>query len=143
LVLKKAQTWSVDLIVGVVIFLLIVIVMYALLTQNDDDDLELRAQIDVVAAGIDTKNNATTSVPGVIDEENIDMDAIRELYAQGASYGEIKERLGIKSEFCLMLIDDTGGIIEINDTAGDSRLSYGNESHALTIADGRVCGDRS
>jgi len=143
LVFKKAQTWSVDLIVGVVIFLLVVVAMYAILTKDSNDDLELRSQIDAVAAGFDTKNNGTTNVPGILNDEEIDVNAIKELYAQGASYGEIKKRLGITSEFCIMILDDTGGIIEINDSAGDSRLSFGNETQGLTIAEGRVCGDKS
>lgn len=136
---KKAQTWSVDLVVGVVIFLLIVVVVYALITSSKEKDGELRLQNEQVLASFDKENNNSVGVPGILDGENLDLEALKELYSNSANYEEFKSKLGIQGDFCIVVIDDTGGIIEL-DTVSGANLSFGNVNDSLTIANGKLCG---
>ncbi len=59
---KRAQTWSFDLIVGVVLFIVIVAIFYSSLSadRNDDITLELQDGADVVSSVIncDVANNS-------------------------------------------------------------------------------------
>lgn len=138
---KKGQTWSVDLIVGVVIFLLIVVAVYTLITNNKEDDSELRIQNEQVVAGFDKKNNNSIGVPGIIDGENLNLNELLNLYSNSDNYSDFKEKLGIKSDFCIFILDDTGGIIEFDNGFGGANMSFGNKNDNLTIANGKLCGD--
>lgn len=136
---RKGQTWSMDLVVGVVIFLLLVVVLYSLLATEGPEDEKLRIQSEQVLTRIDAENNDTMDLPGVVVGNTINEEALKELYASG-SYEDIKAKLGIEGEVCIMIVDDTGGIIQF-DVGGNDKLSFGNTGDNLEITPGVYCGE--
>lgn len=137
----KAQTWSVDLVVGIVVFLLLVIVLYALLSKEPTQEKKLRLENEQVLARFDAKNRVD-GVPSIIDGENINEAELKKLY-HAEEYATIKQNLGITGEFCILLIDDTGGIVGIPPIidGNPDKLSFGNTADNLQIATNLYCGE--
>ena len=131
---KKAQTWSIDLIMGVVLFLLLIVIIYALLRAEVPRETQLRTSADQVYGKLD--NNPTSGVPQIVRGNSLSEDQLKILYAM--DYEELKAKLGITGEVCILIVDDFGGIVEIT---GVSRSSYSiGEGTELEIADGIYCG---
>lgn len=129
---KRGQTWSLDLIIGVVLFLLILVVVYSLLAAKPNQENDLRTEADNIVTKIDSVNNPTQTLPKVIQGNSLSEDELKKLY--GMSYDELKAELGITGEFCIMVVDDFGSIIPINNS-----LSVGS-GEDLEISDGVYCG---
>ena len=99
---KNGQTWSIDVIIGVIIFMLIIAVFYAFISSRSEptvDDLGDDARV------ISTK----LSSDGVISAGSInraDIDTLCDM-----SYEDVKAQLGITSDFCIYLEDSNGNLI--------------------------------
>lgn len=129
---KDSQIWSMDLVIGVVIFLFLIIVFLSFITISEPEDFEVRAQADTIFQRFDSATGQQ-NLPPIFDGIRVNEVALNQLF--GASYNAIKRDLGISGDFCIVVLDDQGGLINFSD-----RWSFGN-SQDLEIADGVVCGD--
>ena len=132
----KAQAWSLDLIVGVVIFILVVVVLYSVLSTETSDEKKLREQADSVAAKIEEKVANPLGLPGLIVDDNINESALLVLYENSTNYDEIKARMGIQNDFCILIVDELGGIVTVG-----NRTSFGNSEDNLSMSQGIICGN--
>jgi len=129
---KKGQAWSLDLIIGVVLFLLILVVVYSLLSSKPTQNNELRSDADKIFTKMDAINNPSQNLPKVVQGNSLSEDELVKLY--GLSYDELKAELGVTDEFCIVVVDDFDSIIEIN-----SSYSVGS-GEDLSIGEGIYCG---
>ncbi|MGV8140861.1 MAG: hypothetical protein ACP5NW_00300 [Candidatus Woesearchaeota archaeon] len=136
--LKKrglGQSWSLDIILAVVIFVLIIGIFYTVLGSNKKDKTqELTLESKTVVSNLDMANGQTSNLT-IIDAGEIDTDDLRKLYM--SDYDNLKKELGIKGEFCIYLVDQYGKLITVNTTSGDIG-SFGNPDFILN---GKPCGD--
>jgi len=142
---KKAQAWSVDLIIGVVVFLLLIVILYSLLANQPVKDTTLRQQADNVYARLDVKTTsgdygADPTLPKIIVANSINNSAINKLYIYATGYDDLRQKLGINGDFCIVMVDDEGAIVPTYDSNGVPRFSQGNVNDNLYISDGIVCG---
>jgi len=129
---KKGQAWSLDLIIGVVLFLLILVVVYSLLSSKPTQNNELRSDADKIFTKMDAINNPSQNLPKVIQGNSLSEVELAKLY--GLSYDELKAGMGVTGEFCIVVVDDFDSIIEINNS-----YSVGS-GEDLSIGDGIYCG---
>ncbi|MBI2580734.1 hypothetical protein HYV85_02900 [Candidatus Woesearchaeota archaeon] len=114
--LKKAQTWSTDAIVGVVLFFIAVVLLFYLTgpVAENRQTAKLQAEADklpsIVGAG---KNLTGTFIDGA------KVDAGKLASASNVSYENLKSLLGVESEFCIYFEDEKGNIVPVQeDRAG-------------------------
>jgi len=129
---KKGQAWSLDLIIGVVLFLLILVVVYSLLSSKPTQNNELRSDADKIFTKMDAINNPSQNLPKVVQGNSLSEDELIKLY--GLSYDELKAEMGVTEEFCIVVVDDFDSIIVINNS-----YSVGS-GEDLSIGDGIYCG---
>ncbi len=132
--LKKrgAQSWSFDLILAFVVFLLVVGIIYALLsTKKNTKTEQLQLEASTLSSNIDAQTAINTDL-AVIDKGSVDKSKVEQLYTM--DYTSLKERLGLRGDFCIYMIDQHGYVIPVNGTLG-----YGNGN--LTI-NGISCGTK-
>jgi hypothetical protein len=130
---KKAQTWSVDLVLGVVIFLLVIVVIYSLIASRPARDNQLRDDADRIYSKLSNGSTGSDNVPKVLNGNSISKEDLAKLYGQ--NYDELKAELGIKGDFCIIVVTDQNGII--NTTNGSS---IGNKKD-IVIGDKIYCGE--
>ncbi|MBN1275654.1 hypothetical protein JXA12_05180 [Candidatus Woesearchaeota archaeon] len=133
---KNAQTWSIDLIVGVIIFMLIIAVFYAFLTSKNEPKLK-DVQDDNQAASAKVTNVDVGSL-GIVNNGRINMSKYDELCKE--PYEEVKAMLGIESDFCIYLEDQYGNIIPCTDGDGHKRAGIGN-GQDINVSEDYSCGD--
>ncbi len=127
----KSQTWSLDLMLGVAIFLaLAVIFVFLLFTQTDE--FLLREDADKIYSQFDLRTNPDGL--GLFEGGSISREALEKLFIE-TQYDQIRNELGITGEFCIVLVDNTDGLIKIGDKYG-----FGS-GEDIEISEGIFCGD--
>ena len=109
----RGQVWSVDVIIGVVIFISILTVFYAILSESGEDvNALLRANADTVIIRF-------TQDPDLrVLEGNNKLNLSRLELVGNHSYERLKEKLGIQGEFCIYLEDEFGRLVTIGNKTG-------------------------
>lgn len=129
---KTGQSWSMDLVIGVVIFGFMSVIFYSLLMMQDKpsvDELQQRAQV------INQRLEQPVGPCGpIVANQTITSAQLRCLYDQ--PYNIVKQQLGVDGEFCIYVEDSKGNLYIINTTAGD-RTGFGNPA---LIVGGVECG---
>jgi hypothetical protein len=113
----KAQIFSLDTIIGVVIFLVVFTVFFAILTKNTQQDTtaRLNEEAQILLNRLTTQINSLNAdrnivivKSGRVIEERIDT-------LMHLNYDELKASLGIQGDFCIFLEDKDGKVINISD----------------------------
>ena len=109
--LKKSQSWSVDIALGVIVFMAAFFIFYSLLSTNPNtkaSNLKEEASIIIKQFG-----SGDASIR-IIDNNEVNTSKVNEL--KNISYDELKRRLRIESDFCIYFEDDKGYIMIINNS---------------------------
>lgn len=121
--LKKAQTWSMDLVVGTVIFLFLLATFYTLIIVEDEEQV-VEQDAETVISQLDKQNpDSSSDVERVFDGTQLDEVSLNDLY--NTSYSELKEDMGIRSDFCIVVTIDTPDGGEALLEFGESNAKYG------------------
>jgi hypothetical protein len=136
---KKAQTWSVDLVLGVVIFLLVIVIIYSLIASRPGKESQLRDDADRIYVSLagdkaSAENINMGDVPTIIEGNAISREQLAELYQQ--DYQTLKEKFGITSDFCILVVTDDNALIMIGENT-----SIGNGEDVL-IGSSIYCGEK-
>lgn len=115
----RGQNWSLDLIIGVVIFLLAIGVIYSLLSNKSREDVApLRIESEVIATKLTTPEAATSDEMIVATDNQLDIEKLQELTKYPGGYDALKEELGVQNDFCIYLQDENGNVIYIEGDDG-------------------------
>jgi len=109
--MKKSQSWSIDIILGVVVFMAAFFVFYALLNA---DQSSKAGNLKEEASTIIKQVTSGDSLVRVIDGNDVNVSRLNEL--KNLSYEELKRRLKIEGDFCIYFEDENGKIILINNS---------------------------
>jgi Tfp pilus assembly protein PilO len=126
----KGQAWSIDLVIGVLIFLLVIGLFYVLLIRNFDEDT---SELEIASETIATK--LVDEEGGIISENQVNKDQLKALADK--KYDDLKKELEIGTDFCIFLEDEEGNVINITDSSGNSFVGIG--SSKINIS-GSACG---
>ncbi len=137
---KKAQTWSFDLIVAVVLFIVVVALFYSFLSSRNDVDATTTSLESGVAQVANLINCDTSSNQDIcfITRSRVENAKLTTLTQQ--DYQIIRDALGVRGDFCIFIRDGNGAIRYLN---LDNLSSYGSGDLALVYRDGEPvhCGD--
>ena len=108
--MKSGQAWSIDAIVGVSLFIIIVIAVLAFsLSQGKSSKTnELQIEGERIFSSLSNKDSGP-----IVDERKVDPEALLDLSQM--SYQELKNKMGIKNDFCIYFVDERGNLQYIND----------------------------
>ena len=128
--MKKGQTWSIDAVVAVVIFILAAMLMYYLLgpASNDRRAARLESEAGTLPGILSASGNLSVIfVQGTKVDENRLGEMIK------LTYSNLKSLLGVESDFCVYFEDEKGNIVP----AG-GRVGVGSP---LVNISGKACND--
>lgn len=141
----RGQSWSMDLIIGVVIFLLAIGVIYAVLTSKAKEDITpLRIESEVVATKLTNSESTQTNELNVIKNNQLDIDKLSALTVKVQTpegYEALKAQLGIKNNFCIVLLDERGNVVYLTDATGKNYTGIGPSDNNFNIS-GIPCGQQ-
>jgi len=134
----RGQIWSVDLAIGMLVFLLAIGTIYSLLNAKEAQDVSpLRIESEVVATVLTTGANSPEL--RVATENQLNMEALGDLAAK--DYNELKTSFGIENDFCIFLEDEDGNLIYIENN-GELYAGIGPNNGDLNLASDTPCGKK-
>ncbi|MBI3036448.1 hypothetical protein HYY73_01650 [Candidatus Woesearchaeota archaeon] len=113
--MKRAQTFSTDAIIGVVLFIVAAVLLFYLSgpAASNKQNEKLRAESERLPAVLTSQQNIT----GVfIKSTKVDDQKLEE--ALNLSYESLKALLGMQSDFCIYFEDEKGNIVPIRNKIG-------------------------
>ena len=125
---KRGQAWSIDIIIGLLVFIMVIVIFYTLVASKDESTIEdYSEKAEIVASRLYEE--------GLVDADTGYFDDQKFLELANEDYDSLKERLGIVGEFCLF--------IETNDvppqvkfiSSGNGTIWTGIGSPELQIGD--------
>jgi len=126
--MRKGQLWSTDVLIGVTIFVGVIALFYASLTLTSKSDFPmLKNDAKMATIRLFEPDSAIT----VMDADNeLNMTRLSELAAM--DYDTLRDRLGIRGEYCIYLEDRFGRLVPVRNQSGIGK--------DLNISD-TICGD--
>lgn len=122
--IKKAQAWSVDIALAVVIFLVAFIIFYTTLGPKSDTKVKgLQKEGAVVIKQLVSGESSIR----IVENNKIDINKLKEL-----SYEELKRELRAEGDFCIYIEDEKGNVVQIASGV------YGRGSPSIEVS-GNVC----
>lgn len=107
----KAQSWSIDITLGVIVFIAAFFVFYSLLNANPN----AKAKNLQEEASLIVKQVASEETPlRIVDNREINVSRLNELKNMG--YEELKRKLRIEGDFCIYFEDEKGNLVLINNS---------------------------
>lgn len=108
---SKAQSWSIDIVFGAIIFIGAFFVFYALLSADPNAKVsKLKDEASLVIKKATTEGSEVA----IIDNNELNVYKVNQL--KNLSYDELKRRLRIESDFCLYFEDEKGYIVLVNNS---------------------------
>ena len=108
---KKSQSWSIDIIVAVVVFMGAFFLFYTILNSNPNTKASSLKQD---ASSVIKQIAAEDSSLRVIDNNEVNESKLNEL--KNLSYDELKRQFRVEGDFCIYMEDDKGNIVLINNS---------------------------
>ena len=107
----KAQSWSIDIVLGVIVFMAAFFIFYAFLNANPNiKATTLKEEASIVIKQI-ASEEATLRI---VDNNEVNVSKLNEL--KNLSYEELKRRLRIEGDFCIFIEDDKGYLVLLNNS---------------------------
>ena len=107
----KAQSWSIDITLGVIVFIAAFFVFYSLLNSNPN----AKAKNLQEEASLIIKQVGSEEAPlRIVDNREINVSRLNEL--KNMSYDELKRRLRVEGDFCIYFEDEKGNLVVINNS---------------------------
>ena len=111
MIISKAQTWSVDIILAVVIFMVVLYIFYVVFSGDSSEKTQnLKQEASSVIKQISSGENSLR----IVNNNEVNISKISEL--KNLSYDELKSRLRVDDDFCIFFEDDKGNIVLINNS---------------------------
>lgn len=137
---KKAQTWSIDIILGMVVFVLIIAVIYAIISQKPQTrPVELQQEAMLIGTRLDYNSNYdslyTVIQDGEINNQKLDRLPTSINFNTG-TYEQAKKDFGISKDFCIYIEDENGKLILIDNAyvgVGNPELMINDVACGSTI----------
>ena len=107
-VMRRAQIWSMDLAVGVIVFLLVIgIVFFFLNSQQERNRSRLRIESQLVADRLTGLHDLSFVSQGQINESVL----AKLVNMSETDYATLRSSLGLRDDFCVLFVDGQENII--------------------------------
>ncbi len=108
---SKAQSWSIDIILGVLIFTAAFFVLYSILYSNPNTKA---SSLNDQASIIIKQTTAGDGAVAIVNNNEVNISKFNEL--KNLSYEELKRTLRVEGDFCIYLEDENGNLVLINNS---------------------------
>ena len=110
---SKGQVWSIDLVMGLLVFALIIVIFYSLLAGDSE------SKIDSYTTGADVLTQKMYD-KGLVNSLTGEINEDKYINFSEQSYQDLKEELGVSGEFCLFVEtnDNPPRLLIINNMTG-------------------------
>ncbi len=109
---KKAQSWSIDIALAVVIFIAAFFILYIMISPGQNSKVSsLKEEASIVSRQVASEKTNVS----IIENNELSESRLNELKALG--YDELKRRLRTEDDFCIYFEDENGNVILIDDTS--------------------------
>jgi hypothetical protein len=107
--MKKAQSWSIDVALGFIIFMAAFFIAYSMIASNDDVKIDsLKKESLQIIKQVTSEDSTITLVSNnEIDPQKL--DTLKDM-----DYTDLKRRLRADKDFCIYIEDDYGNIVPMN-----------------------------
>ncbi len=131
---SKSQTWSIDILIAVSIFIVALIVLfYFLNTPSDQEYSNLQKESDSLPGSIiSSESSSATDITFVVGNE-VDRERLKNFTSK--NYTQIKNELGLSGEFCIHFEDEEGRLVDINESPEGVQYTIGSPELVLTVED--------
>lgn len=128
---STGQVWSMDLIIGVIVFLIAVgLLLFFSGNQAEKDTSRLRVESRLIADTLTSDQANSIIISGAVDETRL-----MTIVSQGANnYQQLKAELGLRDDFCVIMIDQEDNVVVIGD-GSQNRIGFGSDSLNITLID--------
>ena len=111
LVKSKAQSWSLDITLAVIVFIITFLVVYGLLNESPNSKIgALRDEASIILQQI-----VSSDAPyRIIDSNEVNVSKLNQL--KNISYDELRSVLRIEGDFCIFMEDDKGSLVLMNNS---------------------------
>ena len=107
----KSQSWSIDIALGIIVFMAAFFIFYSLLNENPNTKaVNLKDDASVIIEQVGSGD----ALIRIIDNNEVNITKVNEL--KNLSYDELKRRLRIENDFCIYFEDQKGYIVIINNS---------------------------
>ena len=119
----KSQSWSLDFIIAILIFVGSFAIFYSLLTTGTTDkSKELQKEGLIITKLTETDNSKLQIASnGVIDVTKVEA-------LTNKDYATLKSELGIKNDFCVYFEDENGNIVQIKTATSNTVSGIGSSN---------------
>jgi ABC-type glycerol-3-phosphate transport system permease component len=135
---RRGQNWTVDLLVGVIIFLSIALFFYTMTQSNLSQDTTFTQSADPLIDQLNAQNypEGYNATPVPLQGYTVDRDELKALFAE--NYSEIKAELNFDNEFCMVLTRNDS-LVSLN-VSGTEQYSVGENDGDVLITEDIRCG---
>ena len=139
--MDKGQAWSMDLLIGVIIFMSMAVFFYLTFLSGLGQQTEFTNEGDLILQGLDGRNypEGYNSSPVPLRGYSVSRDGLKDLYS--SDYNTIQAQLGIQSEVCIFVTDRNGNLVPVESPSGDEQFSIGEGTEDVKIAEDLNCGE--
>ncbi len=125
--MRRGQVWSIDLVIAVLIFLLAIGVFYFLNSSRaSNDQSTLRIDSQVVADKLTGTDALSVVDQGAVQEQKL-------LNLSAMDYDALKDQLGVRNDFCIVLVDKDGNLILLGNGT-ESRVGVGQPNLTINVS---------
>ena len=132
---KKAQTWSLDTVIAVFIFISAISAFIIIISTDLDENTVERLKDDAKILP-QALFSQSASEFAIVEGNKINLAWLNRTQAEEYKY--IKSELGIKSDFCVYFEDADGNLINISGLTGTDR-GVGIGSRDIELSDTIAC----
>lgn len=124
----RGQTWSLDLILAVGVFILFIVAFYAIISapEKPAKDQDLKQVAEQISERLDSESGNDQTA--VVFQGEINQSKLNNLSEQ--DYQDLKRMFGVSTEFCIYLEDENGRLVPINGKLGVGGDTIGLEGTA-------------
>ncbi len=136
--LRQGQTWSVDVLLGSAIFILaLIIFFYAMSSFAERRTIKtLETEGKIISMRISSVNINDTANPLVfVVGEKVDNELLKKV--ANTTYKDLRNRLGVKYDFCIFFKDENGHLINLSEVTGKPGIGIGSPNFTVS---GHPCG---
>ena len=132
-VASKSQTWSLDILIAVSVFVVGIIIFFYIVTYTGDGSLaeDLAAESELIPEKLISPDETSAEDIVIVIGNKVDDGRLKTFISN--DYEEVKSQLGIRSDFCIHFEDEEGNIVDLNDHPNLTQYSFGDPRLNITF----------
>lgn len=146
--IDKSQTFSLDIMIALGIFIIGIVVFLFLIGGNQDkkSDEKVIAEAELLPNRLIAEDEYSTTNTTIVVGNKVDSELLNKNIAK--NYSDVKRELEVVSDFCLHFQNDEGELVDLDDSPCWVQYSMGDSRLMLTIIEGGneitiPCGNRT